>query len=80
MSAPIITPRFALSHVSDELDRAVEEFSFAIHGMSAAIEDSAGFNNSDGAIFCLMSLRDRLEGLSSYALSVVKAQIGEGQL
>lgn len=73
-TTPIITPRFAIGHLSDELDRTAEELSFVIHGIRTAMESGDG----DGALFVLMHLRDKLESLSEYAMSVVKAQNGEG--
>ena len=70
-TTPIITPRFALIHISDELDRAAEAFSFVIEGLSTT---------SDGARYLLMGLRDKLESISEYAIAVTKAQNGgEGQ-
>ena len=74
-TTPIITPRFALGHLSDELDRTAEELSFVIHGIRTAIEAGDG----DGALFVLMGLRDKLEGLAEYAQSIVKAQNLEGR-
>ena len=76
MSIPKIDPCFALTIVSDDADRLAEELSFVIHGIRAAMAEGDG----DGALFILMHLRDKLESLSEYAMSVVKAQNGEGGL
>ena len=75
MSAPIITPRFALCHLTDELDRTAAELSFVIHSIRSAIDSGDG----DGALFILMHLRDKLESLSEYAVSAIKAQNGEAR-
>ena len=67
MTATTLTA--TLWHVTDELDRAIEELAFVAQGIALARLDT-----NSGASFVIARIRDQLKALSQEALGALQAQ------